>query len=488
MSVVTASPQRFTRVAQLRTAQDFRAYLADVGASLDFDEVVHSGDDSPLAQPLDSPCGRIGNRWAILPMEGWDSELDGNPSELNFRRWQRFGQSGAKLIWGGEAVAVRHDGRANPNQLIAGEHTLRGLTQLRETLVNSHHAVHGRTDDLIIGLQLTHSGRYCKPNSTKKFESRTAYAHPLLDKKYNVPLGAEFSDDEIDAVIEDFGRAAKIVQRAGFHFIDLKHCHGYLAHELLTAVNRPGKYGGCLENRTRFFRNAVESIRANAPGIKIGVRLSIYDFAPFKPGPDRAGVMEDWRNGAGLETYPFAFGGDGSGQGIDLSETHAFINQMKQLGVTMLCATAGSPYYSPHIQRPAFFPPSDGYQLLEDPLVGCARLINATAELKRVHPDMCIVGTGYSYLQDWLPNVAQHVVRKGAVDSVGIGRMVLSYPELPDDVLKGRPLRRKQVCRTFSDCTTGPRNGLASGCFPLDDFYKQHPHKALLDAAKAKTS
>jgi 2,4-dienoyl-CoA reductase-like NADH-dependent reductase (Old Yellow Enzyme family) len=488
MSAISAPPQRYTRVAQLRTAPDFRAYLADVGASLEFDDEVLSGAESPLAQTLDSPCGRIGNRWAILPMEGWDSELDGNPSELNFRRWQRFGESGAKLIWGAEAVAVRHDGRANPNQLIASENTLRGLTQLRETLVKAHHDAHGKTDDLIIGLQLTHSGRYCKPNHTKKFESRTAYAHPLLDKKYNVPPSAEFSDDEIDAVIEDFGRAARVVQRAGFHFIDLKHCHGYLAHELLTAVKRVGKYGGSFENRTRFFRNAVESIRANAPGIQIGVRLSIYDFAPFIPGPDQKGVMEDWRAITQLEKYPFAFGGDGSGQGIDLSETNAFIQQMKQLGVTMLCATAGSPYYTPHVQRPAFFPPSDGYQLVEDPLVGCARMIHATAILKQTHPDMLVVGTGYSYLQEWLPNVAQHAVRTGAVDSVGIGRMVLTYPEMPSDVIQGKPLRRKQVCRTFSDCTTGPRKGLVSGCYPLDDRYKHHPHKALLDAAKATVS
>ncbi len=476
----------YSRVAQLRTAAEFRAYLAKVGAALDFDEQMQSGPSSPLAQSIQTDCGLAGNRWAILPMEGWDGELDGSPNELNLRRWQRFGRSGAKLIWGGEAVAVRHDGRANPNQLIASEHTLKGLAGLRDALVTAHREAHGNADDVIIGLQLTHSGRYCKPNSTKKFESRTAYAHPLLDKKFGVPDGAVMTDSDIDHLIEDFARAADIAWRAGFHFVDLKHCHGYLAHELLTAVDRPGKYGGSFENRTRFLRNATAAMGASAPKLKVGVRLSIFDFAPFKPGPDRAGVIDDWQTQVGRDAYPFAFGGDGSGQGVDLSETHAFINEMRKLGMHMLCATAGSPYYSPHIQRPAFFPPSDGYQLLEDPLVGCARQINMTAELKRMHPDMLIVGTGYSYLQDWLPNVAQHIVRTGQVDVVGVGRMVLSYPELPADVINGVDLKRKQICRTFSDCTTGPRNGLISGCFPLDDFYKQHPHKALLDAAKAR--
>ena len=155
-----------------------------------------------------------------------------------------------------------------------------------------------------------------------------------------------------------------------------------------------------------------------------------------------------------------------------------------ELGISLVCFTAGSPYYNPHIQRPALFPPSDGYQPPEDPLVGVARQIYVTAELKRYRPEMVVVGTGYSYLQDWLPNVAQAVVRTGAADSIGLGRMVLSYPEMPADVLAGRDLQRKIICRTFSDCTTGPRNGLVSGCYPLDDFYKTHPQRALLEAAK----
>src|SRR5205807_6050449 len=130
------------------------------------------------------------------------------------------------------------------------------------------------------------------------------------------------------------------------------------------------------------------------------------------------------------------------------------------------------PYYSPHIQRPALFPPSDGYLPPEDPLIGVARHIAATASLKRGRPRIAFVGSGYSYLQEWLPRVAQHAVRTGAADFVGLGRMVLAYHDLPADVLEGRPLRTKSLCRTFSDCTSGPRHGLVSGCFPLDPFYE----------------
>ena len=172
------------------------------------------------------------------------------------------------------------------------------------------------------------------------------------------------------------------------------------------------------------------------------------------------------------ERYAYAFGGDGSGNGYDLADPKRFLSLLGELDIKLVCITAGSPYYNFHIQRPAFFPPSDGYALPEDPLVGVARQIKVTADLKAAFPELTIVGSGYSYLQDWLPHVANAVVARGMVDFVGLGRMALSYPHFPADFLAGGPLQRKRVCRTFSDCTTAPRNGMISGCFPLDDFYK----------------
>jgi 2,4-dienoyl-CoA reductase-like NADH-dependent reductase (Old Yellow Enzyme family) len=118
------------------------------------------------------------------------------------------------------------------------------------------------------------------------------------------------------------------------------------------------------------------------------------------------------------------------------------------------------------------FPPSDGYQPPEDPLVGVARQIDVVRQLKQACPDSIFVGSGYTYLQEYLPHVAQAVVRKGGTDFVGVGRLVLSYWDLPSDVLAGRALQAKRICRTFSDCTTAPRNGLISGCYPLDPHYK----------------
>ena len=113
-----------------------------------------------------------------------------------------------------------------------------------------------------------------------------------------------------------------------------------------------------------------------------------------------------------------------------------------------------------------------------------ARQIAVTAELKARHPRLAVVGSGYTYLQEWLPHVGQRVVRDGLADFVGLGRMVLAYPELPADVLAGRQLSRKRVCRTFSDCTTAPRNGMVSGCYPLDPFYKERPERQQLALLK----
>ena len=107
-----------------------------------------------------------------------------------------------------------------------------------------------------------------------------------------------------------------------------------------------------------------------------------------------------------------------------------------------------------------------------------------TAELTSAHPELTIIGSGYSYVQDWLAHVGQAVAAGGGASMIGLGRMILSYPELAADVLAGRMLERSLICRTFSDCTTAPRNGLISGCYPLDPFYKEHPQRVELTRAK----
>jgi len=480
------------RLASIKDVSAFQEYLRTLNLNLPCDPKIDSAD-SPLLEPVQRGDVKIGNRIAINPMEGWDGTADGNPTDNTVRRWQRFGQSGAKLIWGGEAAAVNHAGRANPNQVVVAPHTRAGLAKMRAALIDEHKRAMGSTNGLVIGLQLTHSGRYCRPNASNKPEPRILYRHPILDARLkldsNYPV---LTDSEIDGIIEDFHRAARIAADLGFDFVDVKHCHGYLGHEFLSARSREGKYGGSFENRTRFLREIVAGIRRDNPQLKIGVRLSAFDTAPFHPDPALStpgkpgpGKLEANSNARTIP-YQWGFGANEKNPAdYDLTEPIQFLSLMEKLDITLVNLTAGSPYYNPHIQRPALFPPSDGYQPPEDPLVGVERQLRVTRELKQKFPNLIITGTAYSYLQDFLPNVAQAAIREGWVDLVGLGRMVLSYPAILLDAARGNALQHKLVCRTFSDCTTAPRNGLPSGCYPLDAHYKNSPMMAQLAAVKA---
>src|SRR5436190_23705455 len=144
------SGNQFMHIGSIRDIEAFRRHLQGHQISVPCDQEIVSGSSSPLAQPLTFNGVKIGNRFTIHPMEGWDGTPDGRPAELTISRWKNFGRSGAKLIWGGEAVAVRQDGRANPNQLLISEETLPHLAALREALLAAHGERFGSRDDLYI--------------------------------------------------------------------------------------------------------------------------------------------------------------------------------------------------------------------------------------------------------------------------------------------------------------------------------------------------
>jgi NADPH2 dehydrogenase len=422
----------FPQVKNLKDADAFLAHLGALGVTLPF---ADPPDVDALAAPIQVVGRTCGNRFCILPMEGWDGTPDGRPTDLVRRRWRRFGESGAGLVWGGEAFAVRTDGRANPHQLCLGPSSADDLAELHALL----------DPQQVTGLQLTHSGRW-------SVEPRPPRHDALLDGRRS---GTLLTAAELDDLVGDYVTAAGLARDAGFDFVDVKACHGYLLHELLSG-------DGELAERTATMQTITERIRE--AGIRVGVRLSIFDLPPHQPGPDGVGEPE-------------------AGEPWGFNDPLALIDA---LGIDLLCTTAGSPYYCPHAQRPAWTPPSDGYAPPEDPLVGVARLLSAAAAVSAARPHVTVVATGFSYLQEWLPHVASAMVRDGRAGLVGIGRMALSYPDLPADVLAGREIDRKRLCRTFSDCTTAPRNGLVSGCYPLDPMYKEHPDRPLLVQAKKR--
>ena len=469
----------YPRIGGHKTADALREHAAALGLRLPCDDaVLPAADGSPMAGPIDVAGRTVGNRWCVHPMEGWDGTPDGRPSELTRRRWRNFGLSGAKLIWGGEAVAVQPSGRANPNQLCHRPGNEPAFAELL-TELRAGHAESGVADGgLLVGLQLTHSGRFSRPDDGPA--PRVAYRHPVLDARFILTDAAVLTDDELRRLTDDYVAAAKTAAAAGFDFVDVKSCHGYLLHEFLSAYDRPGPYGGDLAGRSKLLRDVIAGVRAECPNLEVGVRLSVFDRPPYGPGEGRVGEVAPHD-----AAYP-GFGCDRDDPTTaDLREPIALIESLRDdLGVTLWNLTAGSPYYNPHIQRPAFYPPSDGYLPPEDPLVGCVRQMEAVRDVKAAVPDVTVVGSAYTYFQEWLPNVAQAAVRDGWADFVGLGRMVLSDWTLPADTLLARERNLKKTCRTFSDCTTAPRNGLRSGCFPLDPAYKGTDEATRLKAIK----
>lgn len=485
--------RRYTPPGHHRSVEAFREHLRSLDRAFDCgDELL--GPDGPLARPLTIFGREAGNRFAIHPMEGWDGNRDGSPSDLTRRRWRRFGLSGAKLVWGGEAVAVVPEGRANPNQLFIDgdrlDECVAWLEELRREVLAGHEQSGVGGDRPVIGLQLTHSGRLARPDPPPAMpRPLRAQVHPVLDARLGEAAQRPLvSDEQLEETGGAYVRAARCAAKAGYDFVDIKCCHGYLLHELLGANIRPGPFGGSFENRVRLPLRIIAAVRAVCPGLGVGVRLSVGDVAPFGVGGDGVGVPEV----AGPRSADLGFGLNASDIAVPeptCSEAIRYIALLIEAGVEIVNVTMGSPYSCPHLSRPFTYPASDSYLPPEDPLRSVLRQLAAVRAVRAAFPGLPLVGTGYSYLQEWLPYVAEAEVGAGHVDFVGLGRMVLAYPRLPADVLAGRPLERRRICRTFSDCTTGPRNNMVSGCYPLDEHYRQTPEFARIrDIKKAAAS
>jgi len=470
---------QFKAPGSFKTADAFRARLAELDVSIELDDSLEAAA-GPFGAPLIADGLHIPNRFVIHPMEGWDGTRGGSPTVRTFRRWRNFGRSGAGLIWGGEAFAVLPEARANPHQLYLHQGDVAGdLARLLDEVHLGRAEVGLAPNHGPVGLQLTHSGRWSRPEAGP---SPLLAAHDaLLDARVGVSSDAPLlSDAELARIRDHYVAAASLAQRVGFDFVDLKACHGYLVHELLGAHTRPGPYGGDFEGRTRFLFELIDSVRDACPGLAIGVRVSLADIVPHRRDPltnEGLPAARTWSHGFGVDH-------DAPSQ-FRLDEPLRLLRELVARGVRLVNVTLGSPYYNPHLQRPAAYPPSDGYQPFSDPLVNVARHLEVVRAAKARVPEAILVGTGYTYLMEWLPHVAQAELRAGRVDLVGLGRMVLSYPELPLDLLAGREMARKRICRTFSDCTTAPRHGLASGCYPLDPAYRDSAEATRVKALRS---
>lgn len=426
-----------------------------------------------LFQPVTIGGRRCGNRLAIQPMEGCDGTADGCPDDLTFRRYTRFGGGGAKLIWG-EATAVSDEGRANPRQLWLHQGSASAIADMIALCRRSHRDTFGSDGDLLVGMQLTHSGRY-------------GYRRPLLathdpvldpltiDRTSGRPIDASYpllTDDELKRIKDQYVAAARLAAKVGVDFIDIKQCHRYLLSELLAAKNRPGPYGGSLDNRTRLVRGIIKRVGEESPGLIIATRMNAYDGIAYRAAAS-GGIGEPCPHRLPLVT---AFGTDaGDHRRLDLEEPLQVARWLCDWGVQLLNVTAGNPYSNPHVVRPADYPPLDGYDAPEHPLLGVLRHFRLAAAVQAAVPDVPVVGSGYSWLQDFALYAAAANVGEGVVAVAGIGRASLAQPDFARNLQAGGRLDRKRVCRTFSYCTNLMRSKnhalgqYPTGCPPFDN-------------------
>jgi 2,4-dienoyl-CoA reductase-like NADH-dependent reductase (Old Yellow Enzyme family) len=386
------------------------------------------------------------NRFAVLPMEGADGDATGRPTELTGRRYKRYAEGGASLIWF-EATAVTPEGRSNPRQLWINPESRDGFKRLvKETRLAAHRKF-GRDHDLILILQLTHSGRHSRPHGRPA--PVIAQRNPLLDAKLGLPPDYPVvSDAALDALQEDYASAARLAHEAGFDGVDIKACHGYLVSELLASFTRSGsRYGGSFENRSRFLVETSERIKQQVRGIFVTGRLSLYDAVPF----------------------PYGFGVNQKDPAEpDLDEPVRLIKKLREVDFPVLAVSLGVPAHQSHFGRPSDKPLIGQKLPDEHPLVGVARWLRLAAHVQKTFPTLPVVGGGYSWLRHLFPHVAAAVVESEMASLIGLGRGSIAFPDWVNALAADGVLDPRRVCVTCSKCSQMLRAGRAVGCAVQD--------------------
>jgi 2,4-dienoyl-CoA reductase (NADPH2) len=425
---------RFTTLDDLRTKID----------ELGMDIPLTDGIDV-LGTPVSFGTLTVPNRMVVHPMEGCDADLEGRPTELTYRKYERFAAGGSGMLWL-EACAVVPEGRANPRQIMLTEESLPAFKTLVDRTLAAARAGMGEDFRPILMLQLTHSGRYSKPVGPP---APLIAHHSIIDSKSAVtPETPVLTDDYLAGLAAHYVQAAKLAKEAGFDAVDIKACHRYLVSELLASFTRENsQYGGSFENRVRLLVDVVRAVRAAVPDLEVSSRLNLYDALeyPYGWGVDREDMTK-----------------------ADLTEPKRLIAQLIELGYHGLNTTIGNPYYNPHFGRPFDSPIKGMYTPQEHPLESFARFIRITGEVQQAFPDLAVVGSGHSWMRQFYPNVAAALIARGWATLVGLGRGALAYPDYAKDILRQGGMESKKSCITCSACTQIMRDGGRSGCVVRD--------------------
>jgi 2,4-dienoyl-CoA reductase (NADPH2) len=413
-----------------RTKDDLIQKAKELGFDLPF-----SDDINPLLDPVSVADFQISNRLVVQPMEGYDSENNGAPGEFTERRYLRYASGGSGIIWC-EAVSVTESGRSNPHQLWINKNTSDKYSFLNEKV---RRAANRKGYEPFLIIQLTHSGRYSKPEGKSK--PQVAAYNPVLDKTMPYVL----TDDDLKRIQDQFILASRLAAGSGFNAVDLKACHGYLIVDLLSSKSRQNSIFGGEEasKRFRFLLETIDRIKDEVPGMIITTRLNISDL------------------------YCGGFGVDENGT-PDFTEPLLLVGQLKLRGISLINITMGSPYFNPHITRP-YDTAVPGQKIPEEhPLEGVMRMIKGTSLFQIKFPGMLFVGSAYSYLRQYAPEVGAAILINGDASFIGFGRNSFAYPEMPADLMKDGRADPEKVCITCSGCTRLIQNLRPGGCVIRD--------------------
>jgi 2,4-dienoyl-CoA reductase-like NADH-dependent reductase (Old Yellow Enzyme family) len=403
-----------------------------------------------LLSPIKIGTRTCVNRFFVQAMEGNDADVDGNPTDLTYQRYENLfrGESGLVSL---EAISITDESKSRKNQMMIMPRNLKSLTnfvgKLRE--VNK---------DTIFIFQLTHSGELSKPDF-----SRRVCVKPLPGYGGDV-----LTDEELEQIMQQYVVSAKIAYEAGADGVDLKLCHGYLGSQILRPYNdRPWKYGGSWENRRQFAFDLFERIQEEIKdkNFLIGAKISVW------------------------EGFPGGFGSAGIDSPVlDLTEPIDLIKGLEERGAHYFIPSAGSPSITINLTQVDKSAPYFAY----------LHTTFSKAFKDNLKPETVVIGSNYSVYRNGknglfgtenstILNVGAQNIQKGITDMIGLGRQSFADPMLP---LKVRNNQEEDInyCTVCDNCLELLIQQSQIGCCTYNKYYTNVLVETRQEKGKLKVS
>jgi len=240
----------------------------------------------PMFTPFRLRDVLLSNRVVVSPMCQYVAE-DGMPNDWHLMHLGSRAVGGAGLVFT-EMTDVSREGRISPG--CTGMYSPGHVEAWKRIVVFVHSNTQAR-----IAMQLGHAGR--KGSTQRMWEGMDEplkggnwpiiSASPLPYFPYS-QVPKEMTRADMDQVVEDYVRAAKLSIQAGFDLLEIHMAHGYLLASFISPITnrREDAYGGPLENRMRYPLEVFDQVRAVWPEEKpMSVRISAVDWVPGGIGP-----------------------------------------------------------------------------------------------------------------------------------------------------------------------------------------------------------